>query len=291
VTLLFAPSLFHYAWHFSIEDHPLFAYFAWGISNSSYPLIGVWLASRDRLFDSLAGWCRVAIYLLAAIYGCATGSVLQDWLLSDARSMPIPGSRPEHFGLAVLFTLEVAVVAWLFWLATFLVRRLLTDRRLHAHDVRRPNVRFLLLWIASAAVILTSVRLLATYGKPLNLSIANLSVASAMTHVIARVPVQIVHLIAITIIMIGFAGSIRHCAIAAISAPIAQFLGEQMVFWATSLVSDPRSFYGVMAGPLPERLPYFAGSIVAAIAIIWFARMTGLVFARAVEPAPAAPTT
>ena len=71
--------------------------------------------------------------------------------------MPIPGARLEHYGLAVLLTVETAVSAWLFWPMLYVFRRRLTDAQLERDATPRPNVRFLLLWTAQAALILTTV--------------------------------------------------------------------------------------------------------------------------------------
>ena len=113
-------------------------------------LIGVWLVARQQLFGSVASCFHAAAYLIAAFYGWVIGSVFQDWLHFQSQSMPIPGTDREHYGLAVLLTVETAVSAWLFWPMLYVFRRRLTNAQLERDEIPRPNVRFLLLWTAQA---------------------------------------------------------------------------------------------------------------------------------------------
>ena len=133
----------------------------------------------------------------------------------------------------------------------------------------------------AAALILTTLRLLAMYGKPLNVGIAHGSVLSAIADQIGRMPLRIVQLVAIAIVMIGFAGNLRRSIILVIGALLVWFVGVQLVLWAAALFREPRSIYGVMADPLELRLPYQAGTIFAATVVFCFARLTGLAFRNA----------
>jgi hypothetical protein len=291
VTLLCAPSVFQIVWYVSLNRKPPFlndygavlAYFSWGASNT-YPLIGIWLVSRDRLFNSSFGVLRAIAYFLAANYGWVAGSALQDWLHSDINGFPVAGTRLEHFGLAALLSVEIATCAWLFWPMLFVFHRRLMSRELSATEASRPNIRFLLAWTALAAVILMSIRLLATYGEPLNIGMAGVPIWSVMKECAMRLPLQIVHLVSIAVIMIGFANRPKHWLIALILAIVIQFAGEQTLFRLVSIADDPRSHYGVLAGPWAERLPFFFGTVFIAFAASGFARATGLVFAGANKP-------
>ena len=122
----------------------------------------------------------------------------------------------------------------------------------------------------ASTLILTTLRLLAMYGKPLNVGIAHGSVLSAIADQIGRMPLRIVQLVAIAIVMIGFAGNLRrsiivshpaHCSFGLLESN--SCCGQRVLF------REPRSIYGVMADPLelahhtrPEpssrRLLYFA---------------------------------
>ena len=242
----------------------------------------MWLVARQRLFGSVTGCLRAAAYLSATFYGWVFGSVFQDWLHFQSQSMPIPGADLEHYGLAVLLTVETAVSAWLFWPMLYVFRRRLTDAQLERDAIPRASVRFLLLWTALAALILTTVRLLAMYGKPLNIAMAHGSFPSEMFERAALMPLRVVQLVAIAIIMIGFAGNLSpfvHCS--------SRRSGCLVCWSATSVVGsvvDPRATDnfrrdGQSIGT--ERLPYQAGTIFAATVVFCFARLTGLAFRNA----------
>jgi hypothetical protein len=287
------PVLFQYTWHFGI-NRPFgdfltrygayIAYFSWGMSRT-YPIIGAWLASRSRLFESVSGWIRLIVYLIAANYGWAVGSALQDWLGMNEPAT-IPGAHIKHYGLASLLSVDVAIYAWLFSPMLFAIRRRLTERELSAGPAPRMTIRYLLGWTAVAAAILTTVRLLALYGQPLNLGIANMPAGAAVSEQIKRMPLQIVELVSIGIVMIGFSCRPKLWLPLTISAIVFRFAGEQTVYWITSFFEAPNSVYGIHAGPWKESLPFFAGSLAISIMTFAFARATGLVFTRLTSTEP-----
>jgi hypothetical protein len=292
VTLLVFPSLFQIVWYISLNRQPpvfgsgfghFFAYFAWGVSHS-YPLIGIWLVSRDQLFRSWGGRLRAVVYLFAANCGWTAGSILQAWHHSEQLTRYDSPAPFRYVALATLLSLQVAICAWLFWPLLHLLRRRLTVRQLSVADIPRPNLRFLLAWITLAALILMSVRIFVTHGHVMNLGMASGSIAAAMLDLAMGLMLQIVRFASLAVIMIGFASRPKYWIGAMIAAIAIQFVGQQVLFWVVSLVADPREYYGVAAGPWSESLPLFAGTMFVSIATFWFARVTGLTFARATTP-------
>jgi hypothetical protein len=258
---------------------PIITYFAWGIS-MTYPIIGVWLASREPLFRSASGYLRTAVYLSASTYGWVIFSAVQDAGLGPDSVFHFPGTRLDDFGVAALLLVEVALSAWLFWPIALGLKRTLRDVDAPKHDPPRITIRFLLGWTAAAAVTLTFIRILAQFGKPMNLGIAQSTIADAIIQYATRAPLRIIQLGSVTLIMVGFASRPRHWVFWILAAVAVQFLGQQAVLWATSLFADPSEIHGIFAGPWKEQLPLSAGAMVTWIATFAFARMTGLKFAR-----------
>ena len=282
--LLLIPPLSTYIWHRSLNapSSPLLqqygqplAYFCWSLSHN-FAIVGVWLATRHKVFTTVGGWIRTLLYVLFTCYGFMTFYCVQDWINGNNKTMEIPGTEIGHYGGGVLAMQAVLTVAWLSWPLQFFLRRRLTDEPLSYSDIPRPNVRFFLAWTAMAVLLLVAVRLLAQYGKPLNVAPASMPVEEALIEYASRLPLDLVHALSIIITMIVVSSHPRRWLWGIPLAIAFRCVGEQLVF-----ATVPGSF-GVVNGPVHERAPYFAGGVVIVLVVIFVARMTALRYQAAV---------
>jgi hypothetical protein len=205
------------------------------------------------------------------------GSVLQDWLVGRDHSIPIPGTRVEHYSWAVILPMQILTLAWVFWPLLFLFRRRLAEKPVAAAEIPRPNVRFLLAWTTMAALLLAALRLIAQHGAPLKIGIAFEPVQTALLEHIAKLPLCFAEVISVAFIMIAFSGKPMYWLWSVPLAVLFRFGSHEIVIWSTLGMGFP-SVYGVLAGPPNERLPHLAGTVFTAIVVSFVARVTGLIF-------------
>jgi hypothetical protein len=171
---------------------------------------------------------------------------------------------------------EVLTVAWVFWPLTFFVQRQLAQRTLEVADRPRPNVRFLLAWTATAAMILGALRHFAQYHEALNMY------PEPLERYVVRLPWSVVESLSAACVMVALSLRPRHWLWSVPLAASFHFASEQVLIWMTDLAGSSK-IYGVMAGPLDERLPHFAGRSLTLIVVFALASVTGLKFRR-IEP-------
>ena len=256
----------------------MIAYFCWGASYY-YPVTGVYLVARHKLFSSFSGRLRAIGYASFAAYGYMSSHVVQDWLVGSANNLAIPGSRIEHYGAACMILCEILNSAWVFWPIIFLFHRRLSESAITKADILRPNVRFFLSWTAMAAVMLVSVRMLAEYGRPLNVAVAYQGTEAALRNSLIQLPLSLTHVLTVALFMVAVGRGLRHCLWAVPCVVLFRFVGEQAWFTVNGLLGDPRQF-GVMSGPLHESMPHFAGSTLMWCTIAVVCQWTGLSFRR-----------
>jgi heme/copper-type cytochrome/quinol oxidase subunit 3 len=133
----------------------------------------------------------------------------------------------------------------------------------------------LMAWTAIAATWITALKLMAKYGEPLHLAIAQpQSGHSIRDAILGAIPILIVQVIATLAALTGAGGTRLQAIVGATIALIAMFLGGKVAAWIAALTGTQ-----AYLGPsylFSSSYALMGGQATAIILVSLFARFTGI---------------